>query len=167
MMNALIPTWVAIGHSPRADASHVYGSQMFTAAADVEVQLKAQLSANRLSTGIGLSVEKANDIPTGSLSIHVLEWGEGGLIGIRKARQGEFADITAVEKKGMEQEIVEFIDINGPASASVLAKTLGHTRQHVSSLLSTSDRFVRLGQQGHEVTYWLASNRPPPESLVN
>ncbi len=167
MMNALIPTWVAIGHSPRADASHVYGSQMFTAAADVEVQLKAQQSHDKRSTGLGLSIEKANDIPTGGLSVHVFEWGETGLTGIRKAGHGEFAEIAAAEKVGMEQEVAEFIDTNGPASASVIAKTLGHNRQNVSSLLATSDRFVRLGHQGHEVTYGLTSNRPAPESWVN
>ena len=167
MMNALIPTWVAIGHSPRADDTHVYGSQMFTAAADVEVQLKAQPSADGKATGVGLRVSKANDIATGGLSVHVLEWGELGLTGIRRAKEGEFSEIVASEKKGMEQEVEQYIDTNGPASASLLAKTLGHTRQNVSSLLATSNKFERVGRQGHEVTYGLTRSKPVPESWVN
>lgn len=167
MMNALIPTWVAIGHSPRADDGHVYGSQMFTAAADLEVQLKAQPSRDSSATGVGLRVSKANDIPTGGLSVHVLEWGEAGLVGIRKAGQGEFAEIDAAEKKSMEQEMAEFIDTNGPASATVIAKTLGHLRQKASSILSNSPRFQQAGRQGHEVLYGLATARQAPESWVN
>ncbi len=166
MMNALIPTWVAIGHSPRADASHVYGSQMFTAAADVEVQLKAQQSHDKLSTGVGLSVEKANDIPTGGLSVHVLEWGDAGLVGIRKAGQGEFAEITAEQRKGIEQEAAEFISTNGPATASLIAKTLAHNRGPVAALLEASPRFVVAGRQGPEVTYGLISDRVPNEGWV-
>lgn len=169
MLNALIPTWVAIGHTARADDAHVYGSQMFTAAADLEVQVKAQPSFDRKSTGVGLRVMSANDTATGGLSVHVHEWGEGneGLIGMRRARPGEFAEIEAEEKKGMEQEVMDFINTNGPASASVLAKTLGHTRQKISTLLSTSDRFQQSGRQGHEVMYGLASERTPPASWVN
>lgn len=166
-LNGLCPTWVAIGHSPRADEAHVYGSQMFSAAADVEVQLKAQTARDEAATGVGLSVTKANDIRTGGLTVHVLEWGEFGLTGIRRARPGEFAEIAAAEKKGVEQELAEFIETNGAASASLLAKALGRNRQNVSSLLANSNRFVKLGYQGHEVTYGLVSNRPTPEGWVN
>ena len=162
MLNALIPTWVAIGHSPRADDGHVYGSQMFTAAADLEVQVKAQASFDRSSTGVGLRIASANDVATGGLEIHVHEWGEDGLVGIRRARQGEFAEIDAGEKKSMEQEIAEFIDTNGPASASVLSKTLGHTRQKVSTLMSNSNRFQQAGRSGHEVLYGLSTERTAP-----
>ena len=35
--NSLCESWVAIAHTPRADASHVFGSVMFEAAADVVV----------------------------------------------------------------------------------------------------------------------------------
>ncbi len=162
MLNALCPTWVAIGHSPRADDDHVYGSQMFTAAADVEVQLKAQPSRLEDCTGVGLQIRKANDIKTGGLSVHVLEWDDRGLTGIRKARNGEFADIAAGEKQTIEQEVANFLSVNGPASASMLAKTLSHTRQKVSSILANSPQFALAGREGHEVLYGLASERTPP-----
>lgn len=155
MLNALCPTWVAIGHSPRADDGHVYGSQMFTAAADLEVQLKSQASRDEGCTGVGLTVTKANDIATGGLTMHVLEWGEFGLTGIRRARPGEFAEIESGQKQSMEDEVAEFLRVNGPTSASGLAKTLGRNRTNVSSLLTKSSRFEVSGTDGREVKYRL------------
>ncbi len=159
MMNALIPTWVAIGHSPRADDTHVYGSQMFTAAADLEVQLKAQASRDEGCTGIGLQITKANDIPTGGLTMHVLEWNDYGLSGIRKARVGEFSEIESSVRQSMEQDIWDFINTNGPASASTIAKTLGRNRSNVASLLTKSSRFQKAGMMGTEVRYGLSVAR--------
>lgn len=157
MMNALVPTWVAIGHSPRADETHVYGSQMFTAAADVEVQLKAQTSRDEACTGVGLQVTKANDIPTGGLGVHVLEWGPLGLTGIRKPRPGEFAEIEAAVRQSMEQEIEEFIKANGPQSATFIAKRLNKNRANVATMLTRSPRFEKVASTGgKEVLYGLA-----------
>lgn len=158
MLNALCPTWVAVGHSPRADDTHVYGSQMFTAAADVEVQLKSQTSRNEGCTGVGLTVEKANDIPTGAMTMHVLEWGEFGLTGIRKPRVGEFAEIEAMQHRSLEEEIEDFIRTNGPQSATVIGRTLGKNRANVAALLSRSPRFEKLpNKDGREVLYGLAT----------
>jgi len=159
MLNALCPTWVAIGHSPRADDTHVYGSQMFTAAADLEVQLKSQTSHDEDCTGVGLQITKANDVPTGGLSMHVLEWGSLGLTGIRRARPGEFAEVEAAVKQSMEQEVWDFIHTNGPASASVIAKTIGRNRSNVANLLAKSPRFERAGTEGHEIKYGLSVAR--------
>jgi hypothetical protein len=40
VLNSLGCAWLAIGHTPRNDATHVFGSQMFTAAADLEVGIE-------------------------------------------------------------------------------------------------------------------------------
>lgn len=159
MLNSLCPTWVAIGHSPRADDGHVYGSQMFTAAADLEVQLKSQTSTLEGCTGVGLTVTKANDIPTGGMTMHVLEWGDAGLTGIRKARPGEFSEVEAGVKHGLEDEMAQFIDTNGTISATALAKTLGKNRSNVANILASSKRFQVAGRDGREVLYGLSTER--------
>lgn len=153
MLNALCPTWVAIGHSPRGDESHVFGSQMFDAAADVAIQTKSQSSADKRSTGIGLEISKANDIPTGQMSIHVLEWDEGGLSAIRRSRQGEFAEIETGRRLGLEQEMIQLLKARGAMAGIDIADELGRNRSFVARLLTSSDSFVAVRKEGQRVLY--------------
>lgn len=153
MLNALSPSWLALAHSPREDQSHAYGSQMFDAAADLVIGLRAQTSANRLSTGIGLEGTKANDLPLPKMAIHVFEWGDEGLSGVRRARSGEFADLEASEHQSLEDEIASLLLKVGTGSAVGIADALGRNRSRVSNVLNRSHRFVQAGRRGREILY--------------
>ncbi len=154
MLNALCPTWLALAHSPRADDSHPFGSQMFTAAADIEVQLRAQIAGDKKSTGISLEVTKANDAPTGSLGVHVLEWDEDGLAGIRKASVTEFADLAAEEKMSKEDLMIRLIrKVGRPMSGTAIADSLGINRSTVANILTAGRKFVFVKQEGKEALY--------------
>jgi hypothetical protein len=160
MLNALSPTWVALGHSPRGDETHAFGSQMFDAAADLTVQLKSQTSKDKLTTGISLEVIKANDTSTGHLAVHVFDWaptgrpGETELGGIRKGKQGEFSELEAGERMGLEDQIAQMVK-TGAMSGTDIADGLGKNRSYISRLLSSSDRFQRVEKAGHSVLYGL------------
>lgn len=138
MLNALGTTWVALAHSPRGDETHAFGSQMFDAAADLTVHLKSQTTRNGYSTGIGLEVMKANDIRKPPMAVHVLEWDDDGLCGIRRARHGEFVELEAGEKKGREEQARQYLLSVGEATAVDVADAIGWARNHTSSLLSAA-----------------------------
>lgn len=88
LLNSFGGAWLAIGHSPRNDATHVFGSQMFDGAADLTVQVKSQRKDD--TTGVMLTMLKTNDIPIEPPKIWALDFGERGLLNVRKASDGEF-----------------------------------------------------------------------------
>lgn len=155
MLNALSPSWVALAHSPRGDESHVFGSQMFDAAADLTVQLQSQASFDGYTTGVSLEVAKANDIRKPPIAVHAFEWDEEGLVDIRKARQGEFGELEASQRMGLEQTVAELLKGRGAMSATDIADELGRNRSNVALLLSKGDRFVQTGRDGKAVLYGL------------
>ena len=159
MLNALSTTWVALAHSPRADETHAFGSQMFDAAADLTVQLRAQTASDGYSTGIGLEVIKANDLRKPRMFIHVFEWDDQGLCGIRLGKQGEFAELEAGQRRSVEEQIAELLKSRGAMSATAIADDLGRNRSNVALLLGQSGRFVRVGQEGKSVLYGLREER--------
>ena len=158
-LNEMFPTWIALGHSPRQDDSHVFGSQMFDAATDVSIQLTSQANEHEACTGVGLRVTKANDIERGHLAIHVLEWTKAGLVGVRKARSNEFPDIEANRKQSLKEEVEDYLRLVGTASATDIAKELGRDRSKVSLLLNNSNTFVVAKKEGKSVLYSILSQR--------
>ena len=156
MLNALVPTWFAIAHSPRADDTHAFGSQMFDAAADLTLQMKAQTASNGYSTGIGMQGIKANDIRLPKLAVHVLEWDEVGLSGIRRAKRGEFAELEAGERRTREEEAKSNLLSVGEATAGDMATALGWGRSRVSELLNAA-RWTRKEKRGKEVYFSVLS----------
>lgn len=153
MLNALTPTWLALAHSPRGDATHAYGSQMFDAAADLTLQMRAQVSADGRSTGIGIEGQKANDIERPKLKVHVLEWDENGLTGIRRGRSGEFAELSSEEKRTKEELVRSYLGHVGKSTTEEVAKEFGWRRAHTSTLLNAMNG---LGKDNvRPVKYWL------------
>lgn len=152
MLNALAPTWVALAHSPRQDASHVFGSQMFDAAADLAVQLRSQVSRDGAATGVGLEVTKANDIRKPPMSVHVFEWADDGLTAIRHSRAGEFAELEAGERKSLDELVGALIQQRGAMSGTSIADELGRNRSNIATYLANNELFERQ-QVGKEVRY--------------
>jgi hypothetical protein len=151
LLNRLCPTWIALGHTPRADEKHVYGSVHFDAGMDIGIQLLSQ--TQDLLTGIGLQVTKANDIRLPPLQVIALEWGEEGLREIRPARKREFIEIEAGKRTGLEQEIEEYLLLGGDAGAGEIAAALKRNRSNVAALLAKSARFVQTRKEGRQSFY--------------
>ena len=156
-LNRSFETWVALGHTPRQDATHMFGSQMFEAAGDVMIQLLTQTNSQESATGVGLQVTKANDTPKGDLSVHVLEWDADGLAGVRPSRKNEFPEIEAGKNMPVEQLVEQLLLLRGPSSATTVSDELGRNRSHIARLLSNSDRFVVVRREGKEVFYGAVS----------
>lgn len=62
-----------------------------------------------------------------------------------------------------EQRLVEWIQNNGPMTATELAKAIGFNRANIASLLSTSERFRKVRKVGKSVYYSLT----PTESICD
>lgn len=151
-MNALCDTWVALGHSPRADESHLYGSQMFDAGADVMVQLLSQQEEGG-PLGIGLQITKSNDVGKQAMQMVALEFGPAGLTRVRPAIAAEFPEVAAGRKQSMREKVIEYLLENGSTSASKIAQDLGINRSNTSTLLSKDAAFIEVGKHGASVLY--------------
>lgn len=156
-LNKLIPSWLALAHTPRADESHVFGGIHHEAGADVMVQLTTQAKDDEL--GIGLEITKANDTRTGQHSYYSLSFSENGLNGIRLAERDEFPDLGAA-KPNMADAIVEFLhdQENSRATATDIAQELSYNRANVATLLNHDKRFVKLPRVGKKVFYGVATH---------
>lgn len=154
-LNSLAPTWLAIGHTPRSDDSHVYGSQMFDAAADLAAQVSSQQEEDG-PLGVGIALTKSNDLPKSTLPILALEFSPIGLAGVRLAHPGEFPEVESGRKLSLKGLIREYIlDLpTGKASATELGTALGRSRSKISEALQDETQFVSLGRDGgHQVFF--------------
>jgi hypothetical protein len=138
-LNRLHPAWIAIGHTPRADDTHIFGSNMFDAAMDIGVNVRRQRLPDG-TLGIGLHVKDTNDTGVPPLRIHAYEFDQYGLVNVRDAYEGEFPEIedgsaTSTPRTNRDRildvlrygartqaEIVEALDINkGTVSSEIKA----------------------------------------------
>jgi hypothetical protein len=155
LLNRLGCSWVALGHSPRASAEHLYGNVMQENAADVVIQLVGERSSlHPLTIGSRLRVKAANDLPPVSPEVYALEFGEKGMEDLRDPKPGEFPELM-VDVGTPSDRIVEFISLEGPASAAALCEGTDLARSTVYEALK-SPRFVRTlsgGGRGNK-TLW-------------
>ena len=152
VLNSLCPTWVALGHTPRSDESHIFGSTMFDAGEDVGIQLVASTNGSR--TGIGLKGTKANDGPLARLSVIALTWSDRGLERIERSSSGDFPGMLAGEKPDPYQEIREYLLLVGKADAETIAKNIGGQRTHISEMLNASNEIGK-ERNGHRVLFYI------------
>lgn len=160
-LNALGCAWIALGHTARGDDTHVFGSQMFDAAADVTVQLLSEERIDQFSKvtlGIGLKGMKANDIRVPPLTVLAYEFDELGLTAIRKSRPGEFLTIenqsAALDVRG---QVGAYLRAEGPSSATAIARDTGIARSTLSTLLNHAPEFHR-ERQGRSVVFSLTTD---------
>ena len=157
MLSALSSTWLVLAHSPRADDTHAFGSQMFDAAADLTVKLTAQTSGDGWSTGVGLEVMKANDIRKPPMGVHVLEWNESGLSGMRSGRHSEFAELEGARRQSKEELAQNYLLQTGEATAGQVADELGWDRANTSRVLSAAQWAVKRKGPGGSILYSMKS----------
>ena len=158
ILNSFQVAWFALGHSPRGDQSHLFGSQMFDAAADLMVRLTAQEKLQG-PMGVALDLVKRNDVPKHPMWIGAFEFDKDGLVNIRHARPGEFHELELGEKMSMEDRVALHMARLGALSATKLAEDLGYNRSNVSEMLNHNERFVKVRKEGTALLYGLrASN---------
>jgi len=164
LLNRVCPTWLLIAHAPRADATHAFGSVMQDAAADVMLQLAAEETQN-LTTGISLTVTKANDIPKGHVTTLALHFDRDyGLTHIRQARSGEFVQLEGQEadRRPAKQRIIDYLKNNGDADAITIAEALNLGRTSVTSALADHTVFTKTTRDGHKQRYGLLAFHEEP-----
>jgi hypothetical protein len=154
-LNRIAPTWFALAHSPRGDDSHLFGTVMFEAGADVIVQLLSQQEEDG-PLGIGLQVVKNNDIGKQPMSVHALEFDAAGLIAVRPARAGEFSEVESKRRLSLRDAVIEQLRDVGALDAHELASTTNYARTNIARLLARDTQtFIEAGRLGHKKLYAL------------
>lgn len=154
-LNRLAKTWVAIGHSPRSDSTHIYGSVMFEACADLMVQLSSQEGEGQ-TRGVGLKITKKNDVPSYPPERIVLEFGESGLVGVRRASAAEFLGIEDPDNpRTLEQLLVEYVKDTSKTTATRAADALKKNRSAISQILANHEAFVFIERDREGAWYGL------------
>jgi len=84
--------WLAIGHTPRDNVNHVFGSQMFSAAADQEWSVSHQQHDNIMYQK--MSMIKGNDVPNMS-DVHIkYEMDRFGIQKVRHIEKDQFPHVA-------------------------------------------------------------------------
>lgn len=149
-LNALCPTWIATGHPPR-NGDHIYGSQMFDAAVDLAFQVTAQTKGDDL-LGVGVKCTKANDVWPAPLTIYALRFDGYGLSEFRRAHNGEFLELEAQRKVGIEDQIHDYLLRAGWSNATEIASELDANRSTVSRALNAAHN-LNSKRDGKRVLY--------------
>jgi hypothetical protein len=151
ILNGIASTWVVIGHSPRGESTHVFGSQMFDAAADLIVSQTPEHQGER--HGIALSMTKANDSRIAPTEFLEFEFDELGLISVSRPEKGKYGELVAYRPETRLQRIEAAMDELGKGSATEIAEHTGLHRSDVSEIIRKSDRFVKVEMIGRSVIY--------------
>lgn len=151
MLNSLCQTWFAIGHTPAHDESKLFGSIHFMAGADIGILMSTQESDEAL--GIGLQIIKANDVKKGQMMNYALEFDDIGLTNARRAQPGEFPELYLAIKQSMENQIWDYLNDVGDATATQIAIAIERPREKVSKILHNSKKFIATEKRGRDQYY--------------
>ncbi len=168
-IRAIGGSWLVIGHTSRQGAenpqeSHLFGGIMPDCGSDVMLRLVGQTinSDDLKKVGLLLTVGKANDIATDFSDFLALEFeptpdGIGKFRQIRASNQGEFPELAAGRKLAPLEKIKAFLDMEGEATASQIAKETDITRTNVYKYLRMPD-FIMLDRKGRQGQAFYALN---------
>ena len=154
-LNGLGVGWLAIGHSARADDTHLYGSVMGDAGADFMVRLVSEQGKGG-ELGVMLQMTKANHTRKAKPEVLALAFSEDGLESVRRSQAVEFPGMGGPMGMTMHERIVAYLETTEEATATELARELGYQRQNVSSWLNGNLAFVRGTKAGKEQPWRLA-----------
>lgn len=158
-------TWLAIGHTSKADKESLFGSIHFTCGEDIGVLLKSD-QAEDGTLGIALEMVKSNDTAFSPIHYFALRFEGVGehshLVEIRRAKVNEFPGLIEGKAQTNVQKVIAFLNEMGKATATEIAAATGVPRSKASLLLGASNQFVRLPREGKRVYYGLAQDQGLP-----
>ena len=167
IMNGLFDSWVGIAHSPRNDATHMFGSMHFEAGADIIIQLLTEYQDDKI--GVGFQVVKSNDMKRPALGSLGYQFDDYGVSHIWTPVTADFPELLAMKaaSRGATEEVKSYLLGNGEADAEEIAKATNLSRGAVAKLLSASPLFVEVSKVGHRKLYGVAeqssnSDAKPP-----
>jgi hypothetical protein len=143
LLNSFGVAWCILAHTPRADTTHVYGSQMFDAAADFLVRVSSVVGADMLTRGVLLDRQAANDAPPTKAQLWAFDFDDRGLLDVRQPRAGEFPDLEP-QAHSVPDRISEYLVCEGASTAQEIASELDIPQGTVRRILNTDGRFIRL-----------------------
>ena len=148
-------TWVAIGHTPRGDNSHLTGSMHFENAADILVRLTKDEAGG--AVGLSLQVVKANDFSKPEAEIISLTFGEEGLAKIESSSSKSFPGLIGTGDDTTKKRIArinECLDLIGSGSAEDVHTATGIARQHISSIFRNTPTLYRVTHKQGNTIFW-------------
>ncbi len=153
MLNSLARSWLAIAHTPKnSQEKSIFGSQMFSAGADLAIQLSSQGSPGQLV--IKLMVTKANDIAIPAPQYMGLDFNEKSmLMGVHRVLPSSVPSLQ--EGKVSMKDVVYQLLLGARLTASEIEKETGYSRAEVSRMLTTDHDFMKCGERtvkGQEYT---------------
>jgi len=137
-MNALGLTWMGVGHTPREDSKHIYGSVHFTAGCDIETRLVGSEYGHTLN--LLLETVKANDSKRNFKHAISLEFGaeeQEGLVNIREI-QTDDPGLVAQSTDNSFRIAHAIETLGGMATPSEIADETGIQLPNVSRILTGS-----------------------------
>lgn len=158
-LNSLPGGWLAVGHTPRGDETHLFGSVMFTAAADLELQLMTEERGDRI--GVGIKGVKANDVRKPGLRVFDYQFDDRGLVSASVARPGTFLAIEADgETLTIDEQVRRYLLETGRADANAIADDLQLNRTSVVKVLTRSEWAIEAGKDGRKKLYGVRAEEP-------
>lgn len=163
-LNGLGVSWFALGHTPRQDATHLYGNTMFEAGQDIGIRLSSQPRGQQ-ELGIGLDVVKANDIPPQQEQFYRLGFDDSGLAAFDKATKRDFPELFIDKEESLEQQMISYHqEVATTSTTTETAESLSKARSNINRVYRNSNRFVALPKEGREVRYGLKTERPDEDA---
>ena len=148
-------TWLALGHTPRADSTHMFGSTHYDAGQDLGIKL---MSERRDSTlGISLTGVKANDIPLPRPFFMALEFEGYGLSAIRTAKGMEFPHLIELNAADSEKMLYDYMLTTGKSTIGDASKNLNVVPAWVATMFKTPT-YKMYGKAGNDIIYIINNN---------
>ena len=145
MLNSLGSTWVAIGHTPRADNDHIVGSMMFDAAADLTVGVKSEQTPGRLA--VALQVTKANDVAFPPKEYLRFSFDMDGVTSVSRGESNDVPNLELGSRLTPREKINAFLQEQGEASSAEISRATGIQLPNVSrELTSHPDTYRHAGR---------------------
>ena len=157
-LSNLVPTWLAIAHSPRGDNSHIFGSSMYDNAADAVLRLTSEKEDQRgTRRGVLLELLKENDLKPTPPSMYVYEYDHWGIKSVTGADPADFPTLAEAAPKSKDQLLREFVsgEPNARTTTTEAAKKTGLNPTFVSRQFTKSGDYVLVNKDSHSKWYAL------------
>lgn len=161
LLRSLGGTWLVLGHTPRGDDTHLLGSTIQDAGADLMVRLSSEKDKNR--NGLALEVTKTND--TGIASRYYLAFefsemdaeGRSDLMKVRPAQAKEFPALLGdAQDRDWKEKVRAYLWEVEEATGTKIAAECHLHRPTVAAFLKNSSEFVPSKKDGKEQFYRLS-----------